>query len=161
MSNDTTITIIGNLTADPELGFTRGGDAYARFVIASTPRRYDRTSNGWTDGETIFLRCTAWRDLAEHAAESLTKGVRVIVTGRLRQNSWTTDDGQQRSSIDLDVDEVGPSLQWATAKITKATRTERQSRPDTAPAGGDPWTTTPAGQGQPVPAGAPADAPPF
>lgn len=160
MSNDTTITIVGNLTADPELGFTRSRDAYARFVIASTPRRYDRSTNGWADGETIFLRCTAWRDLAEHAAESLTKGVRVIITGRLRQNNWTTDDGQPRSSLDLDVDDIGPSLQWATTKITKATRTDPQ-RPDTAPAGAETNSAPTGHQGQPVPAGAPADAPPF
>ncbi|MFC7622458.1 single-stranded DNA-binding protein [Microlunatus sp. GCM10028923] len=163
MSNEPTITITGNLTGDPELRYTTGGQAYARFTIAATPRRYDRTTNQWTDGETMFLRSTAWRDLAEHAAATLAKGVRVIATGRLRQNTWTTPEGESRWSIDLDVDDLGPSLQWATAEVRKATREQQRKGPDAAPAGGDPWVTTPAGnQVRPVTAGAAAtDEPPF
>ncbi|WP_152363823.1 single-stranded DNA-binding protein [Microlunatus speluncae] len=169
MSNEPTITITGNLTGDPELRFTPSGQAYARFVIAATPRRYDRTTNGWTDGETMFLRATAWRDLANHIAASLGKGARVIASGRLRQNNWTTDDGETRWSIDLEVDDLGPSLHWATATVTKATRDQaeradqRQPAAEGTPAGGDPWTATPAGgRAEPATAGAgAAGTPPF
>ncbi len=123
MAGDTTLTIVGNLTADPELRFTSTGTAVANFVVASTPRTFDRSTGQWVDGEALFLRCTAWQQLAEHTAESLTKGMRVIVAGRLRQRSFQTREGERRSVIELDVDEVGPSLRYATATVTKTTPT--------------------------------------
>lgn len=123
MAGDTTLTIVGNLTADPELRFTSTGTAVANFVVASTPRTFDRSTGQWVDGEALFLRCTAWAQLAEHTAESLTKGMRVIVAGRLRQRSFQTREGDKRSVIELDVDEVGPSLRYATATVTKTTPT--------------------------------------
>ncbi|MEV0027852.1 single-stranded DNA-binding protein [Nocardia sp. NPDC050793] len=122
MAGDTVITVIGNLTADPELRFTPSGLAVANFTVASTPRVFDRTTNEWKDGEALFLRCSVWREAAENLAESLTRGARVIVSGRLKQRNWTTDDGQKRSTVELDVDEVGPSLRYATAKVTRTTR---------------------------------------
>lgn len=138
MSNDTPLTVVGNLTADPEIGFTQSGAAWCRFTVASTPRRFDKTAGDYVDGETLFMRCTAWRDLADHATESLTKGMRVMVTGRLRQQNWETDDGDKRSMIVLDVDDVGPSLRWATAKVQ---RTQRSGAHDGPPAPtDDPWT---------------------
>ncbi len=121
--NETTITHIGNLTADPELRVTPSGIAVANFTVAATPRTFDRATNQWRDGDALFLRCTLWRDAAEHAADSLTSGDRVIVTGRLRQRSFETREGEQRTVIELDVDEIGPSLKFATAKPVKATRT--------------------------------------
>jgi single-strand DNA-binding protein len=145
MSGETVITVIGNLTRDPEVGFTSNGTAYARFTIASTPRRYDPNASEWTDGEALFLRCTAWRQLAENVGESLTKGARVVVSGRLRLHTWQTDDGETRSSTEVDVEEVGPSLRYATAKVAKTTRPQgRQPEP-----AGDSW----AGR-QPASAGA-------
>ncbi|GAB3813411.1 single-stranded DNA-binding protein [Kribbella italica] len=164
MSNETVTTIVGNLTDDPELRFTPAGAALARFSIASTPRRYDKQSGEYVDGDTLFLRATAWRHVAENVAASLQRGQRVIATGRLRQSNWETPEGDKRSSIDLEVDEIGPSLTFATAKVTKATRAAKTSgnpddpwaganrEPATAGAaagGGDPW----AGPG--------ADEPPF
>jgi len=123
MAGETTLTIVGNLTADPELRFTPSGHAVADFTVASTPRSYDRQAGQWRDGEALFLRCTAWRQLAEHAAESLTKGTRVIVTGRLRQRSFELTEGVTRTVTELDVDELGPSLRYSTARVTKTTRT--------------------------------------
>jgi len=123
MAGETTLTIVGNLTADPELRFTPAGHAVADFTVASTPRSYDRETGAWRDGEPLFLRCTAWRQLAEHAAESLTKGTRVIVTGRLRQRSFELAEGGTRTVTELDVDELGPSLRYSTARVTKTTRT--------------------------------------
>jgi len=123
MAGETTLTIVGNLTADPELRFTPAGHAVADFTVASTPRSYDRQAGAWSDGEALFLRCTAWRQLAEHAAESLTKGTRVIVTGRLRQRSFELAEGGTRTVTELDVDELGPSLRHSTARVTKTTRT--------------------------------------
>ena len=123
MAGETTLTIVGNLTADPELRFTPSGHAVAEFTVASTPRSYDRETGAWRDGEALFLRCTAWRQLAEHAAESLTKGTRVIVTGRLRQRSFELAEGGTRTVTELDVDELGPSLRYSTARVTKTTRT--------------------------------------
>ncbi len=123
MAGETTLTIVGNLTADPELRFTPAGHAVADFTVASTPRSYDRQAGQWRDGEPLFLRCTAWRQLAEHAAESLTKGTRVIVTGRLRQRSFELTEGVTRTVTELDVDELGPSLRHSTARVTKTTRT--------------------------------------
>ncbi len=122
MAGETALTIVGNLTADPELRFTPAGHAVADFTVASTPRNYDRDAGQWRDGEALFLRCTAWRQLAEHAAESLTKGTRVIVTGRLRQRSFELTEGVTRTVTELDVDELGPSLRYSTARVTKTTR---------------------------------------
>jgi single-strand DNA-binding protein len=122
MAGETTITMVGNLATDPELRFLPNGTAMVKFPIASTPRLLDRESGQWKDGDPLFLTCTAWRDLAEHIAESLTKGTRVIVTGRLRQSRWETDEGQKRSAYGLEVDEIGPSLRFAQAKVTKMTR---------------------------------------
>lgn len=122
MAGDTVITVIGNLTADPELRFTPAGQAVANFTVASTPRTFDRSTNEWKDGEALFLRCNIWREAAENAAESLTRGTRVIVSGRLRQRSYETREGEKRSVVELEVDEVGPSLRYATAKVTKTPR---------------------------------------
>ena len=122
MANDTIITVIGNLTADPELRFTQSGVAVANFTIASTPRTFDKQRNEWVDGEALFLRCSIWRDAAENVAESLEKGSRVIAQGRLKQRSFTDREGNNRTSIELDVDEIGPSLRYATAKPQKVDR---------------------------------------
>jgi single-strand DNA-binding protein len=122
MAGDTTITVIGNLTDDPELRFTPSGAAVAKFRVASTPRFLDRQSGEWKDGEPLFLACNIWRDTAEHVAESLQRGSRVIVTGRLRQRSYETREGEKRTVIELEVDEIGPSLRYATAKVQKMTR---------------------------------------
>jgi single-strand DNA-binding protein len=118
---DTTTTIVGNLTDDPELRFTQGGTPVANFTVAVTPRRPDG-QGGWTDGETSFIRCTAWRSLAENLADSLGKGDRVLVYGRLQQRSWETDAGERRSIVEVQVDELGPSLRWATAKPDRGNR---------------------------------------
>jgi len=123
MTGETTLTIVGNLTADPELRFTPTGHAVADFTVASTPRNYDRDAGAWRDGEPLFLRCTAWRQLAEHTAESLTRGTRVIVTGRLRQRSFELTEGVTRTVTELDVDDLGPSLRHSSARVTKTTRT--------------------------------------
>ncbi|MFF2085611.1 single-stranded DNA-binding protein [Nocardia sp. NPDC058176] len=122
MAGDTVITVIGNLTADPELRFTPAGAAVANFTVASTPRVFDRNSNEWKDGEALFLRCNIWREAAENVAESLTRGARVIVSGRLKQRSYETREGEKRTVVELEVDEVGPSLRYATAKVSKAGR---------------------------------------
>lgn len=122
MAGDTTITIVGNLTADPELRFTPSGAAVANFTVASTPRQFDRQSNEWKDGETLFMRCSIWRDAAENVAESLHRGTRVVVTGRLKSRSYETKEGEKRTVIEMEVDEVGPSLRYASAKVTKAER---------------------------------------
>lgn len=122
MAGDTTITVIGNLTNDPELKFTSTGVAYAKFSVASTPRVFDRQSGDWKDGEALFLRCTIWRQPAEHVAESLSRGARVIVYGRLRQHNYDTPEGEKRSLYELDVEEIGPSLRYATAKVQRMQR---------------------------------------
>ena len=122
MAGDTVITVIGNLTADPELRFTPSGAAVANFTVASTPRTFDRNTNEWKDGEALFLRCNIWREAAENVAESLTKGTRVIVSGRLKQRSYDDREGQRRTVVELEVDEIGPSLRYATAKVNKANR---------------------------------------
>jgi single-strand DNA-binding protein len=121
-AGDTVLTVIGNLTADPELRFTPAGAAVANFTVASTPRVFDRNSNEWKDGEALFLRCNIWREAAENVAESLTRGSRVIVSGRLKQRSYETREGEKRTVVELEVDEVGPSLKYATAKVAKASR---------------------------------------
>jgi single-strand DNA-binding protein len=120
MAGETVITVVGNLTSDPELRYTQNGLAVANFTIASTPRNYDRASSEWKDGEALFLRASVWREFAEHVAGSLTKGSRVIATGRLKQRSYETKEGEKRTSIELEVDEIGPSLRYATAQVTRA-----------------------------------------
>ncbi len=122
MAGETTITVIGNLTGDPELRFTPSGAAVAKFSVASTPRTMDRATNEWKDGETLFLNCSVWRQAAENVAESLTRGTRVIVSGRLRQRSYETREGEKRTVYELEVDEIGPSLRNATAKVQRMTR---------------------------------------
>ena len=122
MAGDTVITIIGNLTQDPELRFTPSGAAVANFTVASTPRQFDRQSNEWKDGDTLFMRCSVWRDAAENVAESLTRGSRVLVSGRLKSRSYDTKEGEKRTVVELDVEEVGPSLRYATAKVNKTQR---------------------------------------
>lgn len=119
MAGETTITVIGNLTADPELRFTPSGSAVANFTIASTPRTFDRQSNEWKDGDTLFLRASIWREAAENVAESLTKGTRVIVSGRLKSRSYDTKEGEKRTVMELEVDEIGPSLRYATARVNR------------------------------------------
>ncbi|MGV0791250.1 single-stranded DNA-binding protein [Mycolicibacterium sp. XJ1819] len=122
MAGDTIITVVGNLTADPELRFTPSGAAVANFTVASTPRIYDRQSGEWKDGEALFLRCNIWREAAENVAESLTRGARVVVQGRLKQRSFETREGEKRTVVELEVDEIGPSLRYATAKVNKVSR---------------------------------------
>src|SRR6185503_15176980 len=121
-AGDVTITVVGNLTDDPELRFTPSGAAVAKFRVASTPRFMDKQTNEWKDGEPLFLTCNVWRQAAEHVAESLQRGARVIVTGRLRQRSYETREGEKRTVIELEVDEIGPSLRYATAKVQKMSR---------------------------------------
>jgi single-strand DNA-binding protein len=121
-AGDTTITVVGNLTADPELRFTPSGAAVANFTVASTPRIMDRQTNEWKDGDPLFMRCSIWREAAENVAESLTRGSRVIVTGRLKQRSYETREGEKRTVVEVEVDEIGPSLRYATAKVNKASR---------------------------------------
>jgi single-strand DNA-binding protein len=148
MAGETPITVVGNLTADPELRFTPSGAAVANFTVASTPRTFDRQSNEWRDGEALFLNCSVWRQAAENAAESLTRGMRVIVTGRLKARSYETREGEKRTVFEIDVDEVGPSMRYATAKVTK---TSRSGGPGFGSSGGDdPWATNQGGaSGQP------------
>jgi single-strand DNA-binding protein len=155
---ETPITIVGNLAADPELRFTTGGDAIARFSVASTPRIYDKATGQWRDGTAMFLRCTAWRDLANHVAESLTKGTRVVVTGRLRQHNWQNEQGENRSMLALEVDDIGPSLRFATAKVERVQRNGAASGPAT-----DAWSTAaPAAAGAAKGSGSGfGDEPPF
>lgn len=153
MAGETTLTIVGNLTSDPSLTFTQSGSAVANFTVASTPRTFDKGSNSWKDGEALFIRCAVWREMAESVAESLTRGTRVIVTGRLRQRSFETKEGEKRTVIELEVDEVGPSLRYATAKVSKAERSGGGgfgggSRPDAAE---DPWGSAPGLTGETPP----------
>ncbi|MDT7549444.1 MAG: single-strand DNA-binding protein [Actinomycetota bacterium] len=169
MAGDTVITVVGNLTADPELRFTPSGAAVANFTVASTPRTFDKNSNEWKDGEALFLRCSVWRQAAENVAESLQRGTAVIVQGRLKQRSYETKEGEKRTVYELDVEEVGPSLKWATAKVTKASRggggggygasSGSSNGGGAAPGGDDPWATAPAGGGSA--GGGWSDEPPF
>jgi single-strand DNA-binding protein len=159
MSGETILTIVGNLTADPELRFTPSGAAVASFTVASTPRTFDKQSQEWKDGDTLFMRCSIWREAAENVAESLTKGMRVIVQGRLVQRSYETREGEKRTVVELQVEEVGPSLKYATAKVARKSSGQqsgqwgasaRVGEPRQQPAGGasdDPWSTD-AGQAQ-------------
>jgi single-strand DNA-binding protein len=156
VAGDTTITVVGNLTADPELRFTPSGAAVANFTVASTPRIYDRQSGEWKDGEALFLRCNIWREAAENVAESLTRGSRVIVTGRLKQRSFETREGEKRTVFEVEVDEIGPSLRYATAKVNKASRSggggggfgggggSRGGSGGSEPKQDDPWGSAPA-----------------
>ena len=170
MAGDTVITVVGNLTADPELRFTASGAAVANFTVASTPRQFDRASGEWKDGEALFLRCNIWRQAAENVAESLSRGSRVVVTGRLKQRSFETKEGEKRTVIELEVDEIGPSLRYATAKVNRAQRSDGGSggygsggsgggqsssggSRNQAPSD-DPWSSAPA-------AGGSFDEPPF
>ena len=160
MAGDTVITIVGNVTGDPELRFTPSGAAVANFTVASTPRAFDRQSNEWKDGETLFMRCSVWRDAAENVAESLQRGTRVIVTGRLKSRSYETKEGEKRTVIEMDVDEVGPSLRYASAKVTKTQRGSGGGGFGSSGSGQggyaadtDPWATGPSGGGHGGPAG--------
>ncbi|CAB4336407.1 unannotated protein [freshwater metagenome] len=153
-AGDTTITMIGNLVDDPELRFTPSGHAVANFTVASTPRNFDKNTNEWKDGDTLYLRCSLWRQPAENVAESLTKGMRVILSGRLKQRSYDTKEGEKRTVFEVEVDEVGPSLRYATAKVTKTTRQGGAGGGFSAPANEsvneDPWaaaSTSPAAGG--------------
>ncbi|MFD2458348.1 single-stranded DNA-binding protein [Amycolatopsis samaneae] len=148
MAGDTVITVIGNLTSDPELRFTPSGAAVANFTVASTPRTLDRQSGEWKDGEALFLRCNIWRQAAENVAESLTRGARVVVQGRLKQRSFETKEGEKRTVVELEVDEIGPSLRYATAKVNKVSR-------GSGGGGGGGFGGAPSGGG----GGAPADDP--
>lgn len=154
MAGETIITVVGNICDDPELRFTPNGAAVTNFRIASTPRTFDKQTNEWKDGDALFLSCSAWRQAAENCAETLAKGMKVIVQGRLKQRSYETSAGEKRTVVELEVDEVGPSLTFATAVVTRASRSGGQSSPGTqsttwqnaAPAN-DPWSNAPAGGG--------------
>src|SRR5215216_4234695 len=138
MAGETVITVVGNLTADPELRYTQNGLPVANFTIASTPRNFDRQANEWKDGEALFLRASVWREFAEHVAGSLTKGSRVIATGRLKQRSYETKEGEKRTSIELEVDAIGPDLRFATAQVTRAS----SARDAAAPVADEPWAAS-------------------
>lgn len=143
MAGETIITVVGNLTADPELRYTQSGLAVANFTIASTPRTFDRQANEWKDGEALFLRASCWREFAEHVAGSLTKGSRVIASGRLKQRSYETKEGEKRTTIELEVDEIGPSLRYATASVTRAQSSNRGGGAGSFGGGGsndEPWS---------------------
>ena len=160
MANDTTITIVGNLVDDPELRFTPSGAAVAKFRIASTPSFFDKTTNAWKDGEALFLTVNVWRQMAENVAESLTRGARVVVHGRLRQRGWETKEGEKRTSYEIEADEVGPSLRYATAKVNKVSRGSGGS--GFGGSSDDPWATaTPVAAGAGASTGATSDEPPF
>lgn len=163
MAGDTPLTVIGNLTADPELRFTPSGQAVTNFTVASTPRYFDRNADEWKDGEALFLRCTLWRAAAENAAESLTRGARVIVSGRLKQHTYTNPEGDKRSTVELEVDEVGPSLRFATATVTRVTTSDTgRAASHTRSDADDPWTDS--GTHEPTLAGGgtgSTQAPPF
>ena len=154
-AGDTNITMIGNLVNDPELRFTPNGAAVAKFTVASTPRYLDKATNEWKDGDSLFLQCQIWRQAAENVAESLTRGMRVIVSGRLKQRSYETKEGEKRTVFEVEVDEVGPSLRNATAKVTKTTRPAggaggsngSYSAPADASSAEDPWSAAPVGGG--------------
>ncbi len=163
-AGDTNLTMIGNLVSDPELRFTPSGAAVAKFTVASTPRYLDKTTNEWKDGDSLFLQCQIWRQAAENVAESLTKGMRVIVSGRLKQRSYETKEGEKRTVFEVEVDEVGPSLRNATAKVTKVARQTGGGYTASAAAAptastDDPWSAAPVGGGWSTTPS--EDAPPF
>jgi single-strand DNA-binding protein len=153
VAGETVITVVGNLTADPELRYTQGGLAVANFTIASTPRTFDRASNEWKDGEALFLRASCWREFAEHVAGTLTKGSRVIAQGRLRQRSYETKEGEKRTSMELEIDEVGPSLRYATAQVTRAPRDSSAPRAAQQNGGGQPSKEEPWAASAPAASG--------
>lgn len=163
MAGETVITLVGNLTADPEIRFTPSGAAVASFTIASTPRIFDRQAQEWKDGETLFMRCSIWRDAAENVAESLTKGTRVIAQGRLVQRSFTTREGEQRTVVELQVDEIGPSLRYAKAQVARQPRAgQGRGAPYQGPAAfgsniGETYQQAPAQPAAPGPAAAQDD----
>jgi single-strand DNA-binding protein len=158
MAGDTQITVIGNLVDDPELRFTPSGAAVANFRIASTPRTFDRQTNEWKDGEALFLSCAVWRQAAENVAESLQKGMRVVVQGNLRSRQYETREGEKRTVFEIQVDEVGPSLRYATAKVTRTQRSggssygggQQAGGGQTGPSDNDPWATQAPSQGAPA-----------
>ena len=172
MAGDTQITIVGNLVDDPQLRYTPTGQAVANFRVASTPRLFDRNTNEWKDGDSLFLTCNVWRQAAENVAESLQRGMRVIVSGRLRQRSYETKEGEKRTVYEIEVDEVGPSLRNASAKVTKSSRSTGGSGFGGGPSGGggqsgyggggggrpadDPWASDGGGGGDGY-----SDEPPF
>jgi single-strand DNA-binding protein len=152
MAGDTVVTVVGNLTSDPELRFTPSGAAVSNFTVASTPRTLDKQSGEWKDGEALFLRCNIWRQAAENVAESLTRGARVVVQGRLKQRSFETKEGEKRTVVELDVDEIGPSLRYATATVNRVARSGGGDSDYGRSSGGggsapadDPWGSSPAG----------------
>jgi single-strand DNA-binding protein len=170
MAGETIITVVGNLTDDPELKFTPSGAAVANFTVASTPRTFDRQTNEWKDGDALFIRCAAWRQLAENVAESLQKGQRVVVTGALKIRNFERQDGSKGTSVEMNVDEIGPSLRYATAKVTRVNRSGggdfgggsgggnsggggggfgggNSGGGAPAQGGNDPWSTQPSTQG--------------
>jgi single-strand DNA-binding protein len=179
MAGETTITVVGNLTDDPELRFTPSGAAVANFTVASTPRNFNKQTNEWEDGEAMFLRCSIWRQAAENVAESLQRGMRVVVQGRLKARSYETREGEKRTVFEIDVEEIGPSLKFATAKVNRVSRSGGgsyggggQSSQGGSQGGGqpaeDPWATPAPAQSAPAggndPWGAPgvaSDEPPF
>lgn len=171
MAGETLITVIGNMTADPELKFTPSGAAVANFTVASTPRTFDKNTNEWVDGDALFIRCAVWRQMAENVAESLQKGQRVIVTGALKVRDYERQDGSKGTSVEMNVDEVGPALRYATAKVTKATRSggQNQGQGGAQQGGGpqgqqtaNPWSTqAQQSQGQGNAWGGTSDEPPF
>jgi single-strand DNA-binding protein len=148
MAGETPITVVGNLTADPELRFTPSGAAVANFTVASTPRTFDRQTNEWKDQETLFINCSVWRQAAENAAESLQRGMRVIVQGRLKARSYEDREGNKRTVFEIDVEEVGPSLKMATAKVTKTTRSGPGQGGGQYGGGDDPWASSNQSGGQ-------------
>jgi len=161
MAGETIITVVGNLTADPELRFTPSGAAVASFTVASTPRTFDRQTNEWKDGDALFLRCSIWRQAAENVAESLQRGMRVVVTGRLQQRSYETREGEKRTVVEMQVDEVGPSLRYATAKVNRTQRGSSGGSGFGGESGGsapadDPWASS-----GPASSGGFSDEPPF
>jgi single-strand DNA-binding protein len=153
MAGDTIITVVGNLVDEPELRYTPQGAAVAKFKVASTPRTFDKTSNSWKDGEALFLPCTVWRQMAEHVAESLEKGMRVIVQGRLEQRSYEDREGVKRTVLEMQVEEVGPALRYATAKVTKASgggrgAVQEARKRQSAESVQDPWVSSTPGTQQ-------------
>ncbi|MGH3448844.1 MAG: single-stranded DNA-binding protein [Nocardioidaceae bacterium] len=157
MAGDTIITVVGNLTDDPDLRFTPSGAAVANFTVASTPRFFDKQTSEWRDGDALFLRCSIWRQAAENVAESLQRGSRVVVQGRLKQRSFETREGEKRTVVEMDADEIGPSLRYATAKVTKTSRSGASGSGGSGGSGGgyssggggnDPWATPAPGGGQ-------------
>ncbi|MEP6760522.1 MAG: single-stranded DNA-binding protein [Sporichthyaceae bacterium] len=153
MAGETVITVVGNLVEDPELRFTPSGAAVAAFRIASTPSRFNKDTSKWEDGDSLFLRCSVWRQAAENVAESLQRGMRVIVQGRLKQREWETKEGEKRTSYEIDVDEVGPSLKFATAKVVKTQRGGGGGGFGAGQPADDPWASASPAAGAAAPAG--------